>query len=244
MNQLLRPLLFSIVAIISVTIAANAYRAKFDQSNIIAVTGQAQEHFTSDLIVWEGQFSKSNADLKQASIELERDKKKIVSYLKNFGINEKDIVFSAVRINQMYENVYDSNGMFTRSYFTGYSLSQTVRIESTEVEKVERLSREVSDLIAESIELTSNDPEYFYTKLTDLKLKMIENATADAQKRAELIAQKANGKIKSLRVASMGVIQIIGKNTSEDYSWGGNYNTSSKNKTASITIKLEYLLKR
>ncbi len=232
--------IFAVTTIVSVAILANAYKSKYTSSQVIAVTGQAQEHFTSDLIVWQGHFSKANVNLKHASLELEQDKKKIMSYLKNFGINEKDIVFSAVNINQLYDNTYDSNGNFQRSVFTGYNLSQTVRIESSDVEKVERLSREVSDLIAENIELTSNDPEYHYTKLADLKLKMIENATQDARKRAEIIASNAKGKLSNLKNANMGVIQIIGKNTSEDYSWGGNYNTSSKNKTASITIKLDY----
>ena len=243
MSNAMRTIIFAVAAIICVTICANAYKTKFNNTRIISVTGQSQESFTSDLIVWQGNFAKSNFNLKEASIELEQDKRRIQAYLKNFGINDKDIVFSAVRINQLYDNVYDSNGNYSRQVFNGYNLSQTVRIESTDVEKVERLSREVSDLIADNIELTSNDPEYFYTKLTELKLKMIENATADAKKRAEIIAQNADGKLKKLKSANMGVIQIIGKNTSEDYSWGGNYNTLSKDKTASITIKLEYIAK-
>lgn len=235
--------IYALTAIISIAILANAYKTKFNKNQIIAVTGQAEEQFTSDLIVWQGNFSQSNTDLKDASISLEHDKKKIMSYLKNFGINEKDIVFSAVNINQLTDNIYDSNGNYQRSVFRGYNLTQTVRIESSEVEKIETLSREVTDLINENIELTSNNPEYYYTKLTDLKLKMIENATKDARKRAEIISDNAKGKLLTLKSANMGIIQIIGKNTSEDYSWGGNFNTSSKNKTASITIKLEYITK-
>ncbi|MEL6974922.1 MAG: SIMPL domain-containing protein, partial [Bacteroidota bacterium] len=40
-----------------------------------------------------------------------------------------------------------------------------------------------------------------------------------------------------------GVFQITGQNSGEDYSWGGAYNTASKNKTASITMRLEYNIK-
>ncbi len=39
----------------------------------------------------------------------------------------------------------------------------------------------------------------------------------------------------------MGVSQIVGKNDNEDYSYGGSLNTTSKEKTASITLKVEYL---
>jgi hypothetical protein len=38
----------------------------------------------------------------------------------------------------------------------------------------------------------------------------------------------------------MGIFQITGQNSNEDYSWGGTYNTSSREKTASITMKLNY----
>lgn len=35
-------------------------------------------------------------------------------------------------------------------------------------------------------------------------------------------------------------VQITGKNDNEEYAYGGSLNTSSKQKTASITIMLEY----
>jgi hypothetical protein len=41
----------------------------------------------------------------------------------------------------------------------------------------------------------------------------------------------------------MGVFQITGKTSSEEYSWGGVYNTSDRNKKASITVKLEFAIK-
>ena len=38
----------------------------------------------------------------------------------------------------------------------------------------------------------------------------------------------------------MGVTQITEPNSTEEFSYGGTFNTSSKEKEASITIKLEY----
>jgi hypothetical protein len=38
----------------------------------------------------------------------------------------------------------------------------------------------------------------------------------------------------------MGVFQIVAQNSSEEYSWGGSFNTTSKRKTATITVKLDY----
>ena len=69
---------------------------------------------------------------------------------------------------------------------------------------------------------------------------MIAEATKDANTRAKKIADNADGKLGRLKNAAMGVFQITGQNSSEDYSWGGKFNTDSKGKTASITMKLEY----
>jgi hypothetical protein len=43
--------------------------------------------------------------------------------------------------------------------------------------------------------------------------------------------------------ANIGVFQITGQNSTENYSWGGTFNTSSRDKTASITMKLVYKVK-
>ena len=69
---------------------------------------------------------------------------------------------------------------------------------------------------------------------------MISKATEDARIRAEKIAENSGGNLGDLISARMGVFQITGQYSDEDYSWGGAYNTASKEKTASITMRLEY----
>lgn len=90
------------------------------------------------------------------------------------------------------------------------------------------------------MELNSDAPAYYYTKLADLKIKMIANATKDARERAEKVAENAKAKLGQLQQADMGIFQITAQNSSEEYSWGGTLNTTSKEKTASITMKLKF----
>ena len=71
---------------------------------------------------------------------------------------------------------------------------------------------------------------------------MIESATQDARERAEKIVNKANGDMGKLKNASMGVFQITGQGSTEEDSYGGTNDTYSKNKTARITMRLEYEL--
>jgi len=110
--------------------------------------------------------------------------------------------------------------------FLGYTLSQTIVIESMEVEKTEKLSREITELLNKGIQFYSNAPRYYYTKLADLKIEMISKATEDARIRAEKIAFNSGGILGDLISAKMGIFQITGQNSNEDYSWGGTFNTS------------------
>lgn len=69
---------------------------------------------------------------------------------------------------------------------------------------------------------------------------MISKATEDARLRAKNISKYSGGDLSNLESAKMGIFQITGQNSGEDYSWGGTFNTSSRDKTASITMKLVY----
>jgi hypothetical protein len=66
---------------------------------------------------------------------------------------------------------------------------------------------------------------------------MIAKASEDATIRAQRIAENSEGSLGDLISANMGIFQITGQNSGEDYSWGGTFNTADKNKTASITMK-------
>ena len=163
----------------------------------------------------------------------------IKQYLLKRNIPESEIVFSSVTIDKQFDYIRNSDKTETK-IFTGFNLTQRVEIESKNVEGVEKLSREVTELIDKGIEFYSEEPRYYYTKLADLKIELLAKATKDARVRADKIAENAGGKINSLKSADMGIFQITGQNSAEDYSWGGTFNTSSKNKTASITVKLEF----
>ncbi|MCO6495060.1 MAG: SIMPL domain-containing protein [Bacteroidetes bacterium] len=235
----------SIVIALSVIIAAfafaNAYQNRNKGNNTISVTGLGSQDFVSDLIVWDGSFSSKNMNLKDAYSDLDNKRETIKSYLISNGIKENEIIFSAISVNEEYDNEYDKEGWkVIKSTFTGYRLQQDVQIESNAVDKVEAVSREISELIKMGVSLNSELPRYYYTKLTELKIKMIEEATKDANLRAKKIAENAGSNVGRLKSANLGVFQIVAQNSSEEYSWGGSFNTSSKRKTATITVRLEY----
>jgi hypothetical protein len=232
-------IVLSIALILSVTIASDAYLNRSRTNDNIRVTGLGKRDFKSDLIVWEASFSRKSMDLQSAYALLESDRKKVGSFLKAQGAKEYEIVFSSVDINKEFEFRYDQNGNGSQ-VFTGHRLSQRVEIQSNEIERIEEVSRSVTGLINDGVEINSYSPNYYYTKLSELKIEMIAAATEDARIRAEKIAVNSGAQLGDLHKADMGIFQIIGQNSNEDYSWGGTYNTTSKMKTATITMRLQF----
>ncbi|WP_413999413.1 SIMPL domain-containing protein [Flavobacterium sp. W1B] len=236
----LNVIILSIAVVLSAFLFSNAFQNRNKSNDTISVTGLGKTDFVSDLIVWKGSFSKKSSTLKEAYTSLDIDREKIKNYLSGKGIPAADIIFSAINFNKDYETTYNENGSIRQNIFTGFTLSQNVSIQSKEVNKIEDISRQSSELINSGVEFYSNAPEYYYTKLAELKIKMIAEATKDASTRAKSIAENANANLGNLKKSDMGVFQIIGQNSSEDYSYGGSFNTISKNKTATITVKLVY----
>ena len=233
-------LLIAAAVIITGLILGKAYMSKGKPDDTISVIGLGEESFDSDLIVWRASFSRRSMELKDAYAQLNADIRKVKSYLKSRGISEDEMVFEAADISKEWSNIYDDEGNIRQTIFDGYSLNQSVKVSSKKVNVVEQTSRQVSELIDAGIELNSDAPEYYYTKLAQLKLKMIEAATKDAHERAAKIAENGGGSLGKLMFADMGVFQITAENSSEEYEWGGSFNTSSRRKTASVTIRLKY----
>jgi hypothetical protein len=243
MKKNLSAILFSLAIIIAAFFLANAYKAKINARGLISVTGLGEQSFSSDLIVWEGSFIQESMDIKEAYAQLEINKKAIESYLKKNGVNSSEIVFSAVETSENNQGKYTSDGKFMGTVFEGYILRQSLQITSKEIDKIEKVSRKITELLNDGIRFYSEPPRYYYTKLEDLKIELISKATQDARLRAETIAEMSKSEVERLNDAQMGVFQITGRNSEEEYSWGGAFNTSSREKIASITMKLTYKIK-
>ena len=178
---------------------------------------------------------------KDAYSIIKEDAGLIKAYLLENGISEEEMVFNSVNISKRYTPMYDENGEYIGDYPDGYDLYQEVSVTSGDIDKVEKISRDITELIESGVEFTSEAPEYYYTKLDELKLQLIDEATQNAKQRIDIITAGTGGSAGKLLNANLGVFQITAQNSSsEEYSYGGNFNTSARHKTATITVKLNY----
>lgn len=206
-------------------------------NNSITVTGSAKQQIKSDLIVWQGSFSRQAKTTDEAYQLLVKDKEIVTAYLSQKGIDAKNYTVSSIYTMPIYETNY--NGMMTNNILS-YRLSQTVEIRSDQVDSITQLSRDVTELIQQGVEFQSNPPQYYYTKIADLKVSMLAEATKDAKMRAEQISANTGSAIGNLKSAKMGVFQITPLYSTEVSDYGIN-DTSSLDKeiTAVVTCSFE-----
>lgn len=209
----------------------------------LTATGSASCDFEADLIVWRGNFSAYGMTTQDAYKRLKKDAEVIRDYLVKNGVTEEEMVFGSISISKRYRYEYNDEGYEIGRYEDGYDLYQEISVTSSDVDKVDNISRDITQLIEANVEFNSESPEYYYTKLDELKLQLIEEATANAKERIDIMAQGTGAEVDKLLTANLGVFQITAQNTNSDYSYGGTFNTSSRQKTASITVKLNYSVK-
>ena len=130
----------------------------------------------------------------------------------------------------------------TNTVRVGYRLSQAVEVRSGEVDRVPRLAGDSGELLQQGVAFVSEGFEFIYTKAGEAKVEMMAEATKDARARAEQIAGQGGRKIKELRSAHMGVVQINPLYSSAA-SWDGNNDTSALEKTITATIGATFAMK-
>jgi hypothetical protein len=215
----------------STWIAASTWRAVRTKPEVrtIDVTGSAKRRITSDLIQWSATLQATAKDRGDAVKQLRDEEEKAMAYLKAQGVKADEIRPSSVTAQQLFDTVYEGKGedRVTKEIPNGFMTSQMIVVTSNDVTRIERVSREISSLMDEGVNVTSNPPAYFYTKLGDLKIQMLAEAANDARTRAENMVGKAGGaKLGNLRTANMGIININPANVTATSEEGNNDTTS------------------
>ncbi len=205
------------------------YKSK---KNHISIKGVATQQIISDRIEWSGDYTVNEGNIKDGYVALEADKNKVLNYLVGKGFKEEELVFSAISTQPKY--AMNENGMYTNE-ISSYDLSQTVTIRSEDIDNVTDVSRKATELIYEDVQFQSYAPKYIYTKMDDLKLTMLADATKDATNRAKNIADNANSKLGKLSHASISSVKISPLYYSPvDYSGEYDYYYYVSNDTASL----------
>ncbi len=232
----------SIALIVCAAILSKPLDSFVSAKKSITVTGSAKKQIKADLAVWRGSFSRQADELAAAYQGMKDDQAKVKAYLVKMGIEEKDIVMQPLSTETLY--IYDQEllrKLGKSQQISGYRMFQTVEVRSNDVEKITQISREASVLIEQGVVFQSQQPQYIYTKLNDLKVDMLAEAAKDATSRASKIAAASGSKVGHLRSAKMGVFQITPVNSTDVADYGIN-DTSTVDKEITAVVNCEFAL--
>lgn len=226
---------FSLCLIISTSIISHTL-----SRSGIEVTGSAVSIVKSDLASWNLDITASSKSKKTAFDKLVKDKAAVIDYLHSKGFTDKEIEIKNVVITPIFKVSPDTGEVLNE--LDHYEVSQTIRITSNNISLVKDISLDAANLLNKGIDVQSNQPEYFYTKLSDLKIKLLNEASEDAKKRAKAMLKSTHNRVGAIKSVKTGVFQITTPNSTEvsDY---GIYDTSTIDKKVTAVTQVTFRIK-
>jgi uncharacterized protein len=225
--------------VIAAVLLAGAARDVGRKSDVIEVTGSARRAIVADLGIWRGTVTVQSGTVAGAYGQVSAYGERVRTWLTSRGLADSVITIRPIETTRMME--VTSDGRET-GVVAGYKLSQTLQVRLSDPRAIEKLARDVGALAGEGIPLEAQAPEYIYTKLAELRIAMMGEATADARARADVIGKAAGSTVGAVRSASTGVVQITPRFSTEVSDYGMNDVTSIE-KDITTVVKVTFALK-
>jgi hypothetical protein len=207
------------------------------QDNSIRVKGVAEMDLTSDRATWNGKVRARAATLPEAYAALERSMDALRAFVIESGIPNDIITVASVDISR--ERKRDARGNQTNEV-EAFILTQTLGFTSPSVQVVRTIANDATALIRQGVEVESGDPVFKVSTLEESKMELLAKATANAFERAQTLARGSGNSIGKLASASQGVFHILARGSTSSSEWGGEYDTSTIEKTARVVVTLDY----
>ena len=201
----------------------------------ITVTGASTERIRSDAVDWSVDVGVSAPSQQQSYRALQPLVQRTRAFLLEQGIQASEMELGAVRT--------DSNEVRDPRTGTLVSLTwtsrQMVKVNSRDVDRIQRVSGLIGALIGEGVPLTINPPAYTFTRLAEKRVEMLAKATRDARERAVAIAREAGSSIGPITNADTGSFQITVPD-STDMNNSGSYDTTTINKDITAVMAVTF----
>jgi hypothetical protein len=215
----------------------------------VTVRGLAERNVKSDLAIWPIDYKEAGDDLSSVYSKTEADRKVILQFLGEQGIQPSEIELGVVRVVDTQANEFGGANRAPHRYI----VDQQITVETSRVDQVAAAAQKTLTLLQQGIVLGGNSGQgvaYKFTGLNSIKPDMITEATRNARTAADRFAMDSGSKVGSIRQANQGVFSILPANsggdtgTSDD---GGAYTSnadSSLMKTVRVVTSVQYYLEK
>ncbi len=197
----------------------------------VSVKGLAEMEVSADKVIWPVAYKEIGNDMVALYNTINQKNKIIVDFLKEKGLSDEEISVSAPEIIDMNAERYQSQVSPYR-----FNITSVITVTSSKVDLVRGIIAGQSDLLKKGIAISGGDyrftTQYFFTKLNEVKPKMIEEATKNARASAEKFAKDSDSKLGKIKRANQGQFSISDRDANTPYI-----------KTIRVVSTIDYLLR-
>jgi uncharacterized protein len=202
----------------------------------VTVKGLAETLVKADLAVWPLRTIATGNDLGQVQTKIDADLGTITRFLTEHGIEAAAIQPQRVEVTDLLAQPYRPERVGDNRFI----VAQTVLVRTPQVDRVAELNRATGELVKQGVVLgDTGGPTYLFTKLNDIKPKMLADATRNAREAAEQFAADSGSEIAEIRRASQGLFEILARDPAPGLS-----EQNQVDKQIRVVSTVEYRLSR
>jgi len=205
----------------------------------VEVKGLVERTVKSDTATWPISFSETGNQLPEVFAASQKDKSAVLAFLTAQGFSGANVAVGSVSVTD--------NSITGADISKGprFVVSQTITVQSNDVNKVAAANAKTSDLIGAGVVLQSGTVSYAFSGLNALKPDMITEATKNARSSADRFAADSGSQVGSIRSANQGVFSISsangGSSTGDDAAADPNGDASIMKKVR-VVATIDYYL--
>ena len=196
---------------------ADGLTSAFQSDRIVTVKGLSEREVPADKVIWPLVYKELGNDPAEMYDRLDTKNRKVIDFLKEKGIAEKELCESAIQVSDRQADSYDQNNVLYR-----YKATSVITVTSSQVELIRKIMQSQSELMKMGIALVTeeygtNIVKYEFTGLNKIKPDMIEESTKNARATAEKFAKDSESKLGKIRSASQGQFSIDNRDSNTPY---------------------------
>jgi hypothetical protein len=239
-------LLLALGLIIGGWVLGSEIKATRLSDRYVTVKGLVERTVKSDLALWPLNFKEAGDDLALVYAKTEADKKTILQFLAEQGMQPSEIELGVVRVVDTQANEYGGGNRAPHRYI----VESQITVRTARVDPVAAAAQKTMLLLQKGIVLNSNPGQgvvYKFTGLNSIKPDMITEATRNARAAADRFASDSGSRVGSIRQANQGVFSILPADQGSDGGEGGEggiSGDSSMMKTVRVVTSVQYYLEK
>ena len=185
---------------------SNGLTSIANQEQYVTVKGLAEREVPANKVVWALPYKCVSNDMQQLYDDIEKNREVVLSFLKEGGITDNEIIISAPAVTDRLAQSYVPDNIKFR-----YQSEAVITVTSSQVEKVIELMGKQIELMKDGVIISDEynyQTQFEYTALNDIKPAMVEEATRNARAVAQKFAEDSDCRLGNIKQATQGQFSI------------------------------------